>query len=78
MRYVGEAIVAVAAESVEIAKEALSKIKIIYEDLQPGDVEATFAETSSLEEWVNFKPNTSIDEGVKNFVDWYLDYYKKN
>ena len=33
VRYVGEAIVAVAAESVEIAKEALSKIKIIYEDL---------------------------------------------
>ena len=33
VRYVGEAVVAVAAESVEIAKEALSKIKIIYEDL---------------------------------------------
>ena len=61
-----------------IEKYLGKKSKIIYEDLQPGDVVATFAETSSLEEWVNFKPNTSIDEGVKNFVDWYLDYYKKN
>jgi len=60
-----------------IEKNLGKKPKIIYEDLQPGDVEATFAETSSLEEWINFKPCTSIDEGVKNFVDWYLNYYKK-
>ena len=60
-----------------IEKHLGKKSKIIYEDLQPGDVEATFAETSSLEDWINFKPNTSIDEGVKNFVHWYLNYYKK-
>ena len=60
-----------------IEKNLGKKPKIIYEDLQPGDVEATFAETSSLEEWIDFKPCTSIDEGVKNFVDWYLNYYKK-
>tara|TARA_Y100000991_G_C21937866_1_gene333838 strand:- start:155 stop:1192 length:1038 start_codon:yes stop_codon:yes gene_type:complete len=60
-----------------IEKHLGKKPKIIYEDLQPGDVEATFAETSSLAEWINFKPCTSIDEGVKNFIDWYLNYYKK-
>ena len=61
-----------------IEKHLGKKPKIIFEDLQPGDVEATYAETSSLEKWINFKPNTSIDEGIKNFVDWYKDYYDKN
>ena len=44
--------------------------------MQPGDVETTYAETNSLQEWVDFKPNTSIDEGIKKFIDWYLDYYE--
>ena len=61
-----------------IEKHLGKKPKIIFEDLQPGDVEATFADTSSLEKWINFKPNTSIDEGIKNFVNWYKDYYDKN
>ena len=61
-----------------IEKHLGKKPKIIFEDLQPGDVEATFAETSSLEEFINFKPNTSIDEGIRNFVNWYVDYYNKN
>ena len=61
-----------------IEKHLGKKPKIIFEDLQPGDVEATYAETSSLEKWINFKPNTSIDEGIKNFVNWYKDYYDKN
>ena len=45
--------------------------------MQPGDVEATYANTKSLEEWISFKPNTSIDKGIKNFIDWYLTYYKQ-
>ena len=44
--------------------------------IQPGDVPATAADTSSLERWTGFKPNTSIKVGVKNFVEWYLDFYK--
>ena len=44
--------------------------------LQPGDVPLTSADTSELNQWVNFKPNTSIKEGVKRFVDWYQTYYK--
>ena len=44
--------------------------------LQPGDVPATYADTSSLEDWINFKPNTSINEGVKLFVEWYKKFYK--
>ena len=44
--------------------------------MQPGDVEATSAETSSLEEFINFKPKTSVKDGVKNFINWYRKYYK--
>ena len=43
--------------------------------MQAGDVKVTSADTSELNQWVNFKPNTSIEEGVKRFVDWYKNYY---
>jgi UDP-glucuronate 4-epimerase len=44
-------------------------------DMQAGDVKETSADTSELNRWVNFKPNTPIKEGVKRFVDWYKTYY---
>ena len=44
--------------------------------MQPGDVEATAADTKLLEDWIGFKPNTSIDDGINKFVDWYKIYYK--
>ena len=44
--------------------------------MQPGDVPATSADTSALEAWIDFKPNTSVTEGVKRFVDWYQQFYK--
>ena len=47
-----------------------------YLDMQPGDVEKTASDTSALEEWTGFKPKTEIAEGIKNFVEWYRDYYK--
>ena len=46
-----------------------------YLPLQPGDVPATSANTSALEDWIDFKPNTSIQVGVRNFVQWYRSYY---
>ena len=44
--------------------------------IQPGDVPATAANTDELEAWVGFKPNTSVKEGVAQFVKWYRTYYK--
>jgi UDP-glucuronate 4-epimerase len=44
--------------------------------LQPGDVPATCAEINDLIETIDFKPETTIETGLKNFVDWYKDYYK--
>jgi len=44
--------------------------------LQSGDVPATSSDTSELEKWVGFKPNTPVESGVAQFVDWYRDFYK--
>ena len=45
--------------------------------LQDGDVPATSADTSELEELVGFKPRTDVREGVRRFVDWYRAYYRR-
>ena len=43
--------------------------------MQPGDVIATSADTSALQEWIGFKPSTPVREGVSRFVRWYRDFY---
>ena len=43
--------------------------------IQPGDVERTWANVDDLIKDYNYRPNTSIKEGVKAFVDWYKGYY---
>ena len=43
--------------------------------MQPGDVPLTFADTSSLEKDVGFKPRTSLREGLMRFVEWYKSFY---
>jgi UDP-glucuronate 4-epimerase len=43
--------------------------------LQVGDVPDTFADVQALIDDVGFKPATSVEEGIKKFVDWYLGYY---
>jgi UDP-glucuronate 4-epimerase len=58
---------------IEALEKALGKIaKKNFMDIQAGDVPATHADVSRLEEYVNFKPQTSVEEGVKRFVDWYI------
>jgi len=44
--------------------------------LQPGDVVDTYADVSDLVKDVGYKPNTTIDDGIKSFISWYKDYYK--
>ena len=43
--------------------------------MQPGDVKSTSANTSELEKWVGFSPNTPVSIGVQKFVDWYKKHY---
>ena len=51
------------------------KAKIEMLPLQAGDVVDTYADVSSLEANFGYQPNKSFDEGVKEFVSWYLDYF---
>ena len=44
-------------------------------DMQPGDVPATYADVDDLMQDVGFKPETSIATGIRQFIEWYQDYY---
>ncbi len=61
---------------VKAIEEALNK-KAIKEMLpiQPGDVEATFADVSDLVSNFDYKPSTTIKQGVKEFINWYEEYH---
>lgn len=43
--------------------------------MQPGDVKETFADTSLLQEYTNYKPSTALEEGIAHFIEWYIGYY---
>lgn len=64
-------------EFVEILENALGK-KAIRElvGFQAGDVFSTEAETKTLESFINFKPTVTLKEGLGEFVEWYLRYYR--
>ncbi len=47
-----------------------------YLPMQAGDVEETFADVQSLISYIDYKPQTLIQEGIRNFVYWYKKYYK--
>ena len=44
--------------------------------LQPGDVPDTYADVEALVQDIGYRPNTPIEVGVRQFVDWYKDYYR--
>jgi len=62
---------------IEVLEQCLDK-KARYNllPLQPGDMPDTYADVESLMEGVGYKPSTSVEKGVKRFVDWYRDYYQ--
>jgi UDP-glucuronate 4-epimerase len=43
--------------------------------MQPGDVERTWADVDELIKDYDYRPNTSIKDGVKSFIDWFKIYY---
>lgn len=62
---------------IRIIEEKIGKkANINYQPMQKGDVPATYADIDALYDYVGFKPETSIEKGVGNFVDWYKHYYK--
>ena len=56
----------------KLGKEAKKE----FMPLQPGDVPKTYAEVSDLMKDVGFKPETTVDTGIENFVKWYREYYQ--
>lgn len=58
-----------------LEQELGRKAERIYLGMQPGDVPATCADIEDLSNDVGFRPSTSIEEGVKQFVAWYKEYY---
>jgi len=64
---------------IEVIEQAVGKsAEKIMKPMQPGDVVATYADINDLMEDINFKPRTSIEEGMQKFVEWYLSYYQKD
>jgi UDP-glucuronate 4-epimerase len=63
---------------IEILEDCLGKkAEKNFLPLQTGDVIATYADVDDLVKEVGFKPSTSIEEGIKKFVEWYRSYYEK-
>jgi UDP-glucuronate 4-epimerase len=60
----------------EIEHNLQRKAQINYLPMQPGDVAASFADVSELKAEYGYTPAVQVKEGVKNFIDWYLEYYK--
>lgn len=72
---------------VQILSEELVRAKVLPEDydfeahkelvpMQPGDVPVTYADTSALERDFGYKPSTSLRIGLRNFAEWYAEFYK--
>jgi UDP-glucuronate 4-epimerase len=64
---------------VELLEKGLGKKAIKnYVPLRPGEVIETYADIDDLISWINYRPSTSVEEGVQKFLEWYKDYYKLN
>jgi len=62
---------------IEVLEECLGKTaRKNFLPLQDGDVPATFANVDDLVRDIDFKPSTRIEDGIRNFVNWYREYYK--
>ncbi|NOQ45680.1 MAG: capsular biosynthesis protein CpsI, partial [Desulfobulbaceae bacterium] len=62
---------------IEVLEDCLGKkARKNFLPMQDGDVPATYANVDDLVREIDFKPDTSIEEGIRNFVDWYREYYR--
>jgi UDP-glucuronate 4-epimerase len=61
-------------EALEKASGKTAKKKFL--PLQPGDIPDTYADIKDFVKQFNYKPSTTIEEGITNFISWYNDYYE--
>jgi nucleoside-diphosphate-sugar epimerase len=75
-------------EFVDVLQQELVRAQLLPDDydfeshrelvpMQAGDVPVTYADTSALERDFDFKPNTNLREGLRSFVEWYKEFYRK-
>ena len=63
-------------EFLKILETTIGKpAKLNFDNIQPGDVVATAADTTLLKDWIGFTPKTNIKKGMSLFIDWYKKYY---
>ena len=63
---------------VQVIEECLEiPAKKNFLPLQPGDVKATWADSSLLFELTGYRPTTRVEDGIRSFIKWYREYYKK-
>ena len=64
---------------IETLEKAIGKVaEKEYLPMQPGDVYQTYADVSDLQRDFDFKPSTSIEDGLNRFAKWYFEYYGEN
>jgi UDP-glucuronate 4-epimerase len=62
---------------IELLEECLGrKAEKIMLPMQPGDVADTFADVDELKRDIGYQPSTPVEVGVRNFADWFRDYYR--
>ena len=59
-----------------IEKKLNKKAILNYMPMQTGDIKSTLADNKLLFNLTGYKPRVSVEEGVSNFVDWYIDHYE--
>ena len=65
-------------ELVDVIYSEMGKEKnVVYEAMQAGDVEVTFADISKAGKLLNYKPATDLVEGIKKFIAWYNAHHKQ-
>lgn len=62
---------------IEVVQNAIGReAKLIFEPMQAGDVQETFADIQAIHNAVGFEPVITIDIGIPRFVEWYRDFYQ--
>jgi UDP-glucuronate 4-epimerase len=62
---------------IEVLEDCLGlKAVRVLKELQPGDVPDTWADVTELSDAIGYRPDTPIEVGVRNFVNWFREYYR--
>ena len=60
-----------------IEKELGQKAIKNFLQMQSGDVKDTITDTSLLENWIDYRPLTTVEDGINKFIHWYKSFYKE-